>query len=259
MMSIVLSVGVGVVVLSAGVVAACECVRRKNARKQQMSEASSEIDEILKAPGVKTVRTSGIKTRQPVTDMTTCDVEAYSVYERTKIPGEVSSSETEEQEETDDNDIVDVPECSETITESKHSTLFDAEGLRLITAAVTDDDLKGLMEDRVAEFIEDSRHRDDCALSAVDFMDELSCIESAYSEPLVASIVKMKTVILDGLQKADYEILDSDVWNPDIQRAVKISHVLEPDSFPQIAVKRATGLRCQGRLIRKQEVEILKS
>lgn len=154
------------------------------------------------------------------------------------------------------NEDMDVCESTE---EVEASSMFDVEKLRSIADSVTDADLKGLMEDRVAEFIDASRHPDDCALAAVDFLDELSGIESAYDETLSSLIVNMQSVVKDGLKKSGYEILDSDAWNPDMQRAVKISHVLKPDDFPQIAAKRASGLRCQERLIRKQEVEILKA
>lgn len=303
-MSVALSVGIGVAVLSAGV-AACVHAHRKRAKWQQMNNDSREIDEILKVPDATKIRMGGVKVCKSVTAMPTLvvepdralrtvstmekdsssieveqdvvvDISAADAGQGEAETGEARSTEPKEEticpfvdsvidddlKEPEEDCIANINEgmdVYEPISEVERSSMFDVEKLRSIADSVKDDDLKGLMEDRVAEFIDASRHPDDCALAAVDFLDELSGIKNAYDETQSSLIVSMQSVIKGGLQKLGYEILDSDAWNPDIQRAVKISHVLEPDDFPQIAAKRASGLRCQERLIRKQEVEILKA
>lgn len=287
-MSVILSVGLGVAVVSVGVTAACLCAKRKRKQSQQSDEVSKEIDDIFTIPRMKTHRQKGgqlfdvkddmfpVKPETAGNDALEFELlemderpeeEVESHFEGNHVILEQSLQSDEESNELDsDSDVEDKSHCGiehENLDaanlEPEVLPLFNVSKLKDIADSVDDEDLRGLMVDRVAEFTDVSRLDDDCALSAVDFLDELSNIESAYSEPLSFCIASMKSVIKSDLLQADYEILDSDTWTPEIQRAVKISHTLEPDAFPLIAAKRASGLRCKGRLIRKQEVELLKS
>jgi len=93
------------------------------------------------------------------------------------------------------------------------------------------------------------------ALGIVDFLDELkeSDLEASSAGRDISASLGHKLV--DILSSKGFTVVDSETWNPDLQRAVAV--VRKPDATETIILgKGATGLSRNGKIIRKQEVKI---
>ncbi len=108
-----------------------------------------------------------------------------------------------------------------------------------------------LEELRPQQGIEESKW----ALGVVDFLDELKESESEASTAERNISVSLQRELLDILSKRGFAVLDSETWNPDLQRAVAV--VRKPDVIKTTILKKgSTGLSRNGKIIRKQEVKI---
>ena len=93
------------------------------------------------------------------------------------------------------------------------------------------------------------------ALGVVDFIDELKEAEGEASPEEQAVSARLRASLTDYLAAFDYQLLDSDTWSPDKQRAVAVRR--SPDATaPRILGKGSTGLARCGKVIRKQEVKL---
>ena len=93
------------------------------------------------------------------------------------------------------------------------------------------------------------------ALGVVDFLDELkeSELEAFSAERAISTSLHHE--LLDVLSSKGFAVVESEAWNPDLQRAVAV--VRKPDATEtKILGKGATGLARNGKIIRKQEVKI---
>lgn len=112
----------------------------------------------------------------------------------------------------------------------------------------------------VTERLEELRPQQDIyeskwALGIVDFLDELKESESEASSTERALSTSLRHELLDILSKRGFAIVDSETWNPDLQRAVAV--VRKPDAIKTTILKKgSTGLSRNGKIIRKQEVKI---
>lgn len=131
--------------------------------------------------------------------------------------------------------------------------------LHSIATKADDENLKGLLLDRLEEMEELEDEPEQQALCLVNLIDELHTVHNAFSGNDSACIELMLIKIQKHLQENGCELLDTDTWDPTIQRAIKIDYVLPEGQGPIIITKGATGLKVRGRLIRKQEVHIQKS
>ena len=130
--------------------------------------------------------------------------------------------------------------------------------LQRCAEAIGDENLRELALDRLQEIRQEEDAPENRALAAVDFWDELDRLSRAYADNDRRCLLWLGELLLQALEESDCERLDSDTWQPDIQRAIRIDTTLPPGSEPQIAEKYSSGLRVRGRLIRKQEVHLLK-
>ena len=124
---------------------------------------------------------------------------------------------------------------------------------------IVDEDVKGLILDRLEEIEEEHGNPEKEAMLMVDLMDELKLIHNVYKGTDAESIAKLSGMIRATLEQKGCELLDCDTWNPDTQRAVKIDYCLAEEQAPVITAKQATGLKYKGKLLRKQEVKIQKA
>ena len=96
---------------------------------------------------------------------------------------------------------------------------------------------------------------DKWAVAVVDFWDELRACSNEWlkTDDLCAKEIQKSLQAFIG--QFGYRLIDSDKWNPNVQRAVSIVH--DADAIePMIVEKGATGLSRGGKLVRKQEVKV---
>ena len=115
-------------------------------------------------------------------------------------------------------------------------------------------------KDFVSERLEELRLREGMdetkwALGVVDFIDELKESDAEASSKERDISAALRNEMLDVLASKGFAVVDSETWNPDLQRAVAV--VRKPDATEtKILGKGATGLARKGKIIRKQEVKI---
>lgn len=114
---------------------------------------------------------------------------------------------------------------------------------------IDSEDVKEIVRDREFEIV---RRLEDWALEVVDTMDELSRMPQ--EKGMAAYIERLRC----QLTALDCTLIDSDKWDPDFQRAVKVEEATTPGSVPCITRKISTGLRVREKLVRKQTVIIEK-
>ena len=97
---------------------------------------------------------------------------------------------------------------------------------------------------------------DQLMLGIIDAIDEIQLMKSASPAEASRGLALIQGRLEDRITLANGELIRETIWNPAVQRAVK----MEPPSAGQTDVRvlgtRATGLKHQGRVIRKQEVVI---
>lgn len=123
-----------------------------------------------------------------------------------------------------------------------------------IMQGLQDEDLRELVRDRLEQI---SRRTEDWALEMVDSLGEMESLKTEISED-AQSLHTICTEMRRQLTELGCEVIDSDEWNSERQRAIKTEQTLPPGSAPQITRKVSFGLCVQGRLVRKQEVCINK-
>lgn len=125
---------------------------------------------------------------------------------------------------------------------------------------VTDEGVSQEWSEFVTERLEELRPQPDTeeskwALGVVDFLDELKESESEASSTERNISASLQRELLGVLSTRGFAVVDSETWNPDLQRAVAV--VRKPDVIATTILKKgATGLSKNGKIIRKQEVKI---
>ena len=117
-------------------------------------------------------------------------------------------------------------------------------------------DWASFVSDRLAE-TNPAESSDDTkwALGVVDFLDELKESEKGASEVERKESGNLSDHLKAALAAKGFELVDSEEWNPERQRAVAVSR--KPDAIStKILGKGSTGLSHNGKIIRKQEVKI---
>ncbi len=122
--------------------------------------------------------------------------------------------------------------------------------------ASTDENLKGLLLDRLEDINRYSENTEKWAKEAVGLIDEISVMRNAYSGTNGDVLDTISSILKTQMQDRNCEILDSDTWEPSIQRAIKINRILPKGSTPHVAAKYASGIKVEGNLIRKQEIKL---
>lgn len=140
-----------------------------------------------------------------------------------------------QEEKTDKPDYPAVSESRKTVDELINS--------------IDSEDARELVRERDAELV---RRLEDWALEVVDAMDEISRIP--HENGTVAYVERLR----NQLSMQDCTLIDSDEWNPELQRAIKVQDAAQPGGSPRIIRKVSTGLYVRGKLARKQAVVIEK-
>lgn len=156
-----------------------------------------------------------------------------------KVKGELIADggriEATPEEEMDQPTAAPDPEPQQTVDDLIHS--------------IDSEDARELVKERDSELV---RRLEDWALEVVDTMDELSRMPQ--EKGMAAYIERLRC----QLTALDCTLIDSDKWDPDLQRAVKVEEATTPGSAPCITRKISTGLRVREKLVRKQTVIIEK-
>ncbi len=123
-----------------------------------------------------------------------------------------------------------------------------------LSKTAEDVNLEGLLLDRLEDIKAAYEHTQKWAIECIGLIDEIRVMRNAYKGNDGEVLDVINSVLRAQLEERDCEILNSDTWNPDIQRAIKIDRVLPKGSPKTIVAKYASGLKIAGSLIRKQEV-----
>ena len=115
--------------------------------------------------------------------------------------------------------------------------------------SIESEDVRELIKERDSELVS---RLEDWALEVVDTMDEISRMPQ--EKGTAAYIERLRS----QLAALDCTLIDSDKWDPELQRAIKVEEAVTPGSAPCITRKISTGLRVRGKLVRKQTVIIKK-
>ena len=114
---------------------------------------------------------------------------------------------------------------------------------------IDSEDVREIVRDRESEIV---RRLEDWASEVADTIDEISRMLPE------AGISTYLEHLRSQLEALDCTLIDSDKWDPDLQRAVKVEDTTTPGSTPLIVRKISIGLRVRGKLVRKQSVIIEK-
>lgn len=119
--------------------------------------------------------------------------------------------------------------------------------------------LEELIRDRISSLSPfwkngSSKGKPQWVCDAVDFYDELlSLAQNADSKDMTALSLLQET-LLQAFKAMGIELFRESSWNPEIQRAISVEKTLPPHASPIIKEQGASGIRLDGRLLRKQEV-----
>lgn len=133
------------------------------------------------------------------------------------------------------------------------------EKVRELANIITEKDLKDMLLDRLCEINEKEGDIEKQAYYAVCLIDEISNFIESYNKVHQESLRNIQKELKYVLTSHNCELLDSDIWNPTIQRATRIDYCLPKNTEPRVVEKKSTGLKINNRLIRKQEVTLQKS
>lgn len=112
--------------------------------------------------------------------------------------------------------------------------------------------------ERVQEIRETESGSTEWAGLLADFADELQMMRAAQSPQGQKLLDLFLSAIREDLGREGGELLDSDEWDPQIQRAVEVVHTGRDGEREQVDRKDSFGLRLRGKLLRKQNVKLTK-
>lgn len=139
------------------------------------------------------------------------------------------------------------------------SRMLKVEKLESFVDQMDDENLRELLIDRIEEITEENRNFENQALIALSLMDEINGFIDSYSGNNHILLKQCGQALHNEFVANQCEILDSDIWEPGVQRATKIDYCLPAYSTTIIHKKLRCGLKIDGRLVRKQDVAIKKS
>lgn len=112
--------------------------------------------------------------------------------------------------------------------------------------------------ERVQEIRETESGSTEWAGLLADFADELQMMRAAQSPQGQKLLDLFLSAIREDLGREGGELLDSDEWDPQIQRAAEVVHTGRDGEREQVDRKDSFGLRLRGKLLRKQNVKLTK-
>ena len=81
-------------------------------------------------------------------------------------------------------------------------------------------------------------------------------MKASSTEEVARCLALLQGRLEDNIALADGELIRETMWQPALQRAVKVEPAEHCQTEVRVLRARATGLKQHGRLIRKQEVVI---
>ena len=175
---------------------------------------------------------------------------APQVIQKDKTPIEFPSASEEEK-----------PGASQELLETAavcDISYFNTSEMRKIAQAIDNEDLSLLLLDRLDE-IDEKTSLDSQALCAVALTDEITQMGEAYEGQNAAALSSIHAEIMRELARHNCEVINSDTWNPEVQKIGRVEYTLEDGAAPRIAEELASGLKMNGRILRKQLVALNKS
>ena len=148
------------------------------------------------------------------------------------------------------------PEPEKEVVAPVKENPHDAQMQKMMALSKTANDvnLEGLLLDRLEDIKAAYGDTQKWAIECIGLIDEIRVMRNAYKGNDGDILDAINSILRAQLADRDCEVLNSDTWNPDIQRAIKIDRVLPKGSPKTIVAKYASGLKIAGSLIRKQEV-----
>lgn len=148
-------------------------------------------------------------------------------------------------------------EVKETFAEPSVVAMLKMETLQPFTQQVQDEMLRTMIQERTAPLMQwQSSDMVRWGLEALSVTEEWRKLLPLYPLPDCEKLQQLIDCLCDIMVQYGFEILDSKTWNPEIQRAVKVNRTADNASEPTIERYFSRGLRYQGILIRKQEIEL---
>lgn len=166
---------------------------------------------------------------------------------------EEHGAEFEEQGENSELRGADSPHLSSSLERALEALYISA------AHAPISESLTVFFTERVQELRETESGSTEWAGLLADFADELQMMHASQTpqEQQVSDL--FLSSIREDLSREGGELLDSDEWDPQIQRAVEVVHTGRDGEREQIDRKDSFGLRLRGKLLRKQNVKLTKS
>ena len=93
-------------------------------------------------------------------------------------------------------------------------------------------------------------------LSVVDVIDEIELMKANSTPEAGGGLELVQSRLENNVELAGGDLIREKAWQPDLQRAVKVETAEPGQSDVRLVRTRRSGLKHQGRLIRKQEVVI---
>ena len=150
---------------------------------------------------------------------------------------------------------------SENASNSTNADIDYNEILQSITSSRLDDKTVNFLKDRLAALSIIDKHSQDDMIAwsseAVDFIDELKLLSENLTDEEINILNDIVAKIRCQIVSFGGEIIDSDTWKPELQRAISVMPNIQNEQIT-IVGKGASGLLFKGELIRKQEVRIEK-
>lgn len=141
---------------------------------------------------------------------------------------------------------------------TKEENVLSSTRLRPIADSVENEDLRLLLLDRLDE-MDDETEIIKQALCAVDVYDEITQMKTAYSGTDAEQLKQFLVTIRLILSEQQCDILCSDSWEPETQKIGRTDYDLPEGEAPTMTANLSSGLRVNGRIIRKQSIALSRS
>lgn len=98
----------------------------------------------------------------------------------------------------------------------------------------------------------------DLMLSVVDIFDEIELMKTRLDATFASHLTYLQSRLRDKIEMLDGQLIIGNTWDPAIQRPVRAEPSLPGQTEIRFVCSRSTGLKHNGKIIRKQEVVVSK-
>lgn len=121
------------------------------------------------------------------------------------------------------------------------------------------DDTRAFLEDRLEGLVIDSPMKEERVLewgqNVVSLIDEIKLLRTRASADDLTAVDKVADCLREKMKDMNLALIDEEEWNPSCQRAVAVMRS-ETASKTKILNKKSCGMTFNGKVIKKQEVEV---